>query len=210
MLRALRVIRGSIRARRALAATLAASAALGLIAVLVGSACITTAPPDLPALPLRGPRILDNSAQPVAYQTLSALPPDGQFVVSVEVSDPTKLITGRAFIDYYPGDGTMGITGSATTVTVPPALDGGLTQVAFTITPSALGDPTTCHSITFFVDDAFSSTGTGHSAGNSLGGDSVTWFYAPGGPGGCLTYDAGIYPDSGQDTGMPVTPGATN
>jgi hypothetical protein len=169
-------------------------AALGVAAAVSASgiaACITAPPPDLPALPLRGPRIIEDSVRPPTDQYLTMLPADSEFVVPVEVNDPTEQIVGRVFVDFYPGSDNMG---SATSFTaVPPALDGGVTTISFSVSSIDLGDPTACHIIQLFVADQ--STGFSeisvHTAGNSLGVDSVSWFYTPNGPSGCFAYDAG-------------------
>ncbi|HEX3769683.1 MAG TPA: hypothetical protein VHV30_02405 [Polyangiaceae bacterium] len=203
-------IRGSIRARPlrfGLAVGLAITGASASVSIL--PACITTAPPDLPSLPLRGPRILADSVQPAANEYLTALPPDGGFVVPVEVSDPTKAIVGRPFVDFYPGVGNNLISGVGRTVTQFPALDGGPTDVYFTIGPQLLGDPTLCHTIQFFVADGFNDSLGSQTSIDDLGADSVTWFYTPNGPGGCGVYDAGVYPDAGSD-GSAIPPPPVN
>jgi hypothetical protein len=167
------------------------AAALGVAAAVSAggiAACITAPPPDLPALPLRGPRIIEDSVRPPTDQYLTMLPADSEFVVPVEVNDPTDRIVALVFVDFYPGGDNMG---SATNYTaVHPALDGGVTTVSFSLSSIDLGDPTACHIIQLFVADSFSDI-SHHTVNNSLGADSVSWFYTPNGPSGCFAYDAG-------------------
>lgn len=206
----LQQVRDWRRARGALVATAACASVLAML-VVSGPACITTSPPELPAVPPRGPRILADGIDPPSFILLQ-LPPDGAFQVPVEVSDPTRVILGRVFIDYYPAanGGQNATQPTGPTVSVPPALDGGVTLVSFQLTNDQLGDPSACHVIQFFVADSFAAVPMPtHAPGDSLGADSVTWFYTPGGPGVCNVYDAGVYPDAAPD-GSFVTPGATN
>ena len=186
--------------------------AVGATALAVAggvAACITAPPPDLPELPQRGPRIVQDAVRPPANAYLTALPADGIFNVPVEVTDPTRTIDGRAFVDFYPGSNNMGrnATGFAFDKSVPPTLDGGTTLVSFMLPSFELGDLTACHIIQFFVADSFSDQ-SGHTAGDSLGADSVTWFYAPNGPSGCSEYDAGdgAFPSDAPFDGILQTP----
>ena len=81
--------------------------------------------------------------------------------------------------------------------------------MTFLLTPADLGDPTACHTIQVFVADSFSSNG--YTAGDVLGADSITWFYMPGGPNGCTTYDAGdgSFPSDAPADGPLLVPDAT-
>jgi hypothetical protein len=198
-------IRVSSRATQALGFV----AALGVAAAICASgiaACITAPPADLPALPLRGPRIIEDSVRPPTDQYLTMLPGDSEFVVPVEVNDPTDQIVARVFVDFYPGSDNMG---SATNFTaVHPALDGGVTTISFSVSSIDLGDPTACHVIQLFVADSFSDM-SGHTANNSLEADSVSWFYTPNGPNGCFAYDAGdgAAGDAAQDGTLVIPEG---
>jgi hypothetical protein len=201
-------IRGSSRALRGLVAPLAFGA-VGAIAAGGIAACITAPPPDLPILPARGPRILEDGVQPPTNAYLTELPADGQFLVPVEVNDPTQEIVGRVFVDFYPGSDNMrSATAADQMITAQPALDGGPTIMSFMLSATAdLGDPTACHLIQFFVADSFSGR-SGHTPGDSLGADSVSWFYTPNGPNGCFGYDAGdgAAAEDGAGDSLPLTP----
>ena len=195
-------IRGSSRALRA-PVVLLAFGALGAGIAGAVSACITAPPPDLPVLPARGPRILDDSTKPPPSAYLTALPADGQFLVPVEVSDPTQPIVGRVFVDFYPGiDNMHSATPYEQSFSTPPSVDGGLTIISFSLSPTDLIAPTACHLIQFYVADSFN--GTGPIAADNLGADGVSWFYTPNGPNGCFEYDAGD--GAAEDAGMDVLP----
>ncbi|HEY5145783.1 MAG TPA: hypothetical protein VII82_03415 [Polyangiaceae bacterium] len=170
---------------------LLAFGALGACAAGAVSACITAPPPDLPVLPARGPRILEDGVIPPTDAYLTGLPADGQFLVPVEVSNPAPPIVGRVFVDFYPGiDNMRSATMLTKMIDTQPSVDGGPTIVSFSLSPTDLGDPTACHLIQFYVADSFSDN-NGHTAGDNLGADSVSWFYTPNGPNGCFEYDAG-------------------
>jgi hypothetical protein len=182
-------IRGSSRALRA-PVVLLAFGALGASVAGAVSACITAPPPDLPVLPARGPRILEDGVTPPTDAYLTGLPADGQFLVPVEVNNPAQVINGRVYVDFYPGTDNMHFATSAEqSLSTPPSVDGGPTIVSFSLSPTDLIDPTACHLIQFYVADSF--TGTAPIAGDNLGADSVSWFYTPNGPNGCFEYDAG-------------------
>jgi hypothetical protein len=203
--------------RRALGvlAVVGATAGVGgacAVAAIGASACITTAPPDLPTLPARGPRILEDAARPPSDEFLMALPEGGVFVVPVEVTNPLVQFQVRVLVDYYPGiNNTSAVTGNVRSFSASPALDGGLTLVQVVLNANDLGDPTACHVIQLFVADTFAINSSGPVAGDTNGADSITWFYAPNGPGGCYVFDAGA--DGAQDAapdGTLIIPPGTN
>jgi hypothetical protein len=183
---------------------LAALAAGCAVAVGVAS-CVTGSPADVPQPPLLGPIIVQDAVQPPSGPYLTVLPEAG-FVVPVRVFDPISTITCAVFIDFDPGmfNNTGTSIGCANT---PPALDGGVTSLTFTINPIYLGDPNACHTIQCFVAEVFD-PGSPHTPGNSLGADPVTWHYTPNGPGGCDYFDGsdGAFPpaDAAMD-GLPLT-----
>jgi hypothetical protein len=198
-------IRGSSRALRA-PVVLLAFGALGAGVAGAVSACVTAPPPDLPVLPARGPRILNDDVKPPTSAYLTGLPGDGQFLVPVEVSNPAQLIAWRVYVDYYPGIDNMRFATSAELgLSTPPSVDGGPTIISFSLSPANLIDPTACHLIQFYVADSFS--GAGPTAGDNLGTDGVSWFYTPNGPNGCFEYNAGdgAAEDAGMDA-LPLTP----
>jgi len=206
-------VRSSNRALRALVLAAAVGAAVPVVAGGV-AACITSPPPDLPELPLRGPRILEDGVRPVTDQYLTGLPADDKFVVPVEVTDTTRPIVGRVFVDFNPGPTNMPPTTNYVRQAIAfPTLDGGVTNLSFSLSPANLGDPTACHIIEFIVAGSFDEmSGSSHTPtpGDNLGGDSVSWFYTPNGPNGCFAYDASdgsaVQGDSSQD-GPPLPDG---
>jgi hypothetical protein len=177
-----RAIRLSKRARGALLPALAV-----VCAVAVGVAsCVSAAPAEPPQSPPLGPIIVQDSVMPVASAYLPALPPS--FRVPVRAFDPTRLVLCHVFVDFDPGQDNVNSTGFvAACAPTPPALDGGVTQLSFMLLPTQLGDPTACHVIQCFVADAFDPKSQ-HTPGDSLGADSVTWQYAPNGPGSCTQF----------------------
>jgi hypothetical protein len=199
-----RAFRSSTRARGAIAPALATACAF---AAAIAS-CVTVPPADPPQAPAQGPIIVQDSVQPPANQYLTALPPEGGFVVPVKVFDPNRPINCNVFVDFDPG--LVNSTGTATTCEPTlPALDGGLTNLTFGISAtSGLFDPTVCHTIQCFVADTFDRN-SAHTPGDSLlGADSVTWQYTPNGPGNCQQFDGGdgASPVDAPTDGLPLTP----
>ncbi len=154
------------------------------------ASCITTPPPDLPDTPARRPNILRDSVVPPADAPLSAWPADDTFIVPVEVGD--QPFQWDLFIDYDP----VGNNGAPSAPYIFPqnqvASDGGVAIIAFPLSPPT---GTTCpHRIELLVARSFNPSFP--HLPDSLGDDSVTWTYAPGGgPGGCPEYDAGALQD---------------
>ena len=186
------------RARRAAAAIAAATA---VCAAVLQGACITAPPPDLPQEPQRRPTILHDSVVPSANVPLVEWPPDGQFTVPVELDDSSEAFCWVVFEDYNPYIGPSGIVRSKTCGPPPPsAVDGGVVEVSFTLFPSNL-DLNFCHTIQFLVAIDFESDS--HTP-NSIGGDSVTWNYVPGGGPNCPEYDAGAFQDGAYPTDAPA------
>jgi hypothetical protein len=185
--------------------------ALALSALAGISSCLTTAPAEPPPVPPLGPTIIQDAVYPPNNTYLPALPPQ-PFVVPVRVFDPNREIECEVYVDFDPGsDNSQFATGAipGACPTMLPALDGGPTLMQFSLTSTNLGDPTTCHVIQCFVADSFD-TMSPHTPGDTLGADSVTWQYAPNGPGGCEQFDGGdgaAPPDAPMDA-LPQTPDA--
>jgi hypothetical protein len=182
---------------------LAALAAGCAVAASVAS-CVTAAPADVPTPPLLGPIIVQGAVQPPSGLYLTVLPEAG-FVVPVRVFDPSSTITCAVFVDF--DTGLLNNTGtSASCADTPPALDGGVTSLTFTIPPINLGDPNACHTIQCFVAEEFQPQSP-HTP-RRLGADPVTWHYAPNGPGGCDFFDGsdGAFPPADAPTDVFVVP----
>jgi hypothetical protein len=159
------------------------------IAILVAadSACLTVAPSELPAAPRHRPEILVGTAQPPANQILFTWPQD--ITVDVEVDAP---LTSAEWVGLLDGNAVVGPT------SVPGVP--GIASIDFQLSAPA---PTECHTIEIRVAHQMSATAP--YAPDSLGSDSLTWFYLPNGvPNGCPSYDAGLDPGVG-----PIVDGQT-
>jgi hypothetical protein len=166
----------------------AALGALALARVITGC-IIADAPVDLPKLPVFRPTILHGSVVPPDNQILRSFP--DKFVVPVELVDPTVTFQWHAFIDYDPVTGE-GIADFGKSSFDPGSADGGLRTLEISLqSPS---DLSRCHVIEILVANAFRGDFEGRPAHtpDSTGGDSVSWFFAPGGDlQRCPTFDAG-------------------
>jgi len=199
-----RAFRVTKRVRGAVLAVLAAGCAVGASV----ASCVTAAPADPPQVTRQGPTILQDEVQPVASAYLFALPPGG-FVVPVRVSDQNQSIMCKVFVDFDPGadDNQFATPAAHTCSPTLPSLDGGATELHFTLTATNLGDPNACHVIQCFVADLFD-VNSAHAPGDGLGADSVTWQYTPNGPGGCDVFDGsdGASPPTDAPTDVLVVP----
>ncbi|HXX67456.1 MAG TPA: hypothetical protein VEK07_09760 [Polyangiaceae bacterium] len=164
-------------------------------ACALASGCLTTAPPAVSTPPLPRPTILQDSVVPPPDQLLVELP--SEFAVPVQLQDPSETFRYDVFVDYPTNPSPVIFP---VTVTPSGAEDAGIVPVSFT--PDEMNpppDPTTCHTIQFLVVQDFAQVEAGpilYHVPNLVGGDSVTWFYAPGGGiDGCPVYDAGIFED---------------
>jgi len=193
------------RTHRFVLVLLASACGLGAIAATV--ACITAPPPDLPIVPLHRPTILHDNVTPPTDEVLTVWPQ--QWLVPVEVDDPSDTFWFDVFVD--PDVNPDPAFGPVQQQPSPTAMDGGLTVVRFG--PLSQPDPSFCHRVKFEVAHSFSQTSP--PIPDSIGGDSVVWFYNPGGGlGGCPEYDAGALqdgafpPGDAPIDGLPVVPDA--
>jgi hypothetical protein len=202
VIRRIRVTKGTFVP--ALAAVLASSAAI--------ASCITGPPSEPPQPPVLLPQIIQNAVMPPANQFVTELP--DAFVVPVRVFNPNIPIACSVFVDFDPGMfNAVAPVASCGPMFPALAVEAGVTNLQFTLTPEMLAgghtsvlDPNTCHTIQCFVAESFSSVSP-HTPFTVLGADSVTWQYAPNGPGACTTqFDAGdgAFPDSPSDNGVPL------
>lgn len=182
---------------------------IGTTAVAAGavaSGCFTTLPPAVASTAPPRPIILQDGVFPPADELLSTWPPDGVFQVPVLLQDPSETFLYDVFVDFssqandpnpLPAYGPVAETPSGTE-------DGGVAVAYFALGPPSVS-PTTCHTIYFLVVHGFAVQDGGppgsipqvlYHVPDSVGGDSVTWIYAPGGSlDGCPFYDAGIFED---------------
>lgn len=155
----------------------------GLVAVTSMAtvvACLTDPPPDLP-LPSQPPTIVHDAVSP-PYELITELPPHNQFVVPIQVPDPSAACQYKLFVDsQLTAEPNCDLSGIANGI-----------APQYVIPPQQL-DPTACHVITFALVQ---------------GTDSVTWQYVPA---SCLVYDAGpfqsgAFPDASSDA-LPIVVG---
>jgi hypothetical protein len=128
--------------------------------------------------------VLDNEVVPLANAPLDPWP--SEFVVPVQLTDPTENAVWRVFVDLaFVREGSV----------LGASLDGGVSLVVFSIPQpdTTVGCPPR---IGFMVGHGFSPTSSRTFDG--WGGDLVTWLYYGGlSPGACPPYDAGdgSFPD---------------
>ncbi len=166
--------------------------------VVPAVACVLADPPaSVPATPLVPPEIDHELVVPPVTSILMAWPVEGEFDVPILVLDPSSTIEWRAFIDYDPIAGSSFVAqgeigpGQA-------ADDAGERLLTAHIAPPA--DLNACHTLEILVAFGFDENHTP----DSVGGDSVTWFYSPTGSlEGCPIFEAGA-PDSGDDAATSV------
>ncbi len=156
--------------------------------------CILAEPPvELPKLPLTRPVIRRGSVVPSADAILGTFP--STLIVWVELSDPTLSFEWSAFIDYNPLTGDGLVFEPAKSTYEPGQLTSEGHGRSVTVPLPVPADLERCHVIEVVVALQFVSTqinGLNAHTPADPGGDSVTWFYAPGGDlRGCPTLDAG-------------------
>jgi hypothetical protein len=176
------------RGRSSIPVLFVAVAALSAIA----SCILADAAPALPKPPSLRPTIVKGSVFPSASEPVGDLP--AEFLVPVELADPTKPFEWKVFVDFDPlgnaDDFVEQRGGNAGSVTAP-----NLQVVPFSVNKDRLAGG--CHRIEFVVALRFDSA----RASDPLLSDSVTWFYTPtGNLAGCTTYDGG----PGNDGAFPA------
>lgn len=164
--------------------------AAACIAVLAASCLIAEAPAELPRLPQGRPVVV--STDPPAGIVVGSLPQE--FVVVVELIDPSQTFAWAAFLDYRYDQREQGLqverwekqTGGTSS---PESGGGNVRTITFSFGP--LPDAARCHSIRFVAAFDMANFRVGVPAAGS-GSDSVTWLYNPNGEfGGCPSFDAG-------------------
>jgi hypothetical protein len=191
-----RTFHSRVRARLCLVGALVGT--LSLARALAGC-IIADTPEDLPKLPVFRPTILHGSVVPPDNQVLRSFP--DKFVVPVELVDPTVTFQWRAFIDYDPVTGE-GIWDKGTSSFDPASADGGVRTLEISLMAPA--DSSRCHVIEILVALGFRGEFEGRQAHtpDAVGGDSVSWFFAPSGDlQRCPTFDAGPDTDA-ADSGV--------
>ena len=153
----------------------------------LSEACVLVDPaPSLPVVATEPPAILDGFVTPPEGPVLTAWP--SEFVLPVQVLDPSKALVWEAFEDYESLDphlapvaasmnGQLGDGGAVVTLVIP--------QIPQPIGPG-------CHSLKIVVAYEFLDN-----APSLAGSDVAAWTYAGNaGAGQCLGYDAGALNDA--------------
>jgi hypothetical protein len=181
---------------------LTARRALGIVAttlVVPAVACVLADPPaSVPATPVVAPEIDHELVVPPVTSILTAWPAEGEFDVPILVLDPSVTVEWEAFVDYDPLSGGQPYVAPGEVGPGQDVDDAGERLLVARIPPPA--DLTSCHTLEILVALGFAENHTP----NSVGGDSVTWFYSPTGSlDGCPIFEAGV-PDAGEDASAPV------
>jgi len=164
-----------------------------LATITAGISCVVADPPtDLPRLPQMRPIVVRSSVVPPVSAVLGRWP--DKFIVPVELVDPRATIYYSAFVDYNPATGE-GLEGRPQASPYEPRS----TQGAIRTLEVPIVEPSSdrCHTVEIVVAlnvSSFTDPRIAHTPPEP-GGDSVSWFYSPGGDlAGCPTLDAGITP----------------
>lgn len=165
--------------------------ALSLFAAVVAACVIAEPPTDLPELPAQPPTIVRSGLVPVVDRVLTRWPE--KFVVPVRLTNPRSPVAYSYFIDYNPATGDGFINADESTLEIG-ATPGATRRIEVAIPEPSPG----CHVVEIVVGLAINPS-DGRNAHTPLppGGDSVTWFYNPGGTlAGCPALDAKLAPDA--------------
>jgi len=140
-------------------------------------ACITIPPPDL-ATPPPHPPVIDHAGViPLQDTTLSTWPtPQTPLLIPIELFDPDESFEYAVFIDYDPSTTTQADVGPVLVRPPPTVMDGGTYLLEIGTLPSAPLDGL-CHRLEVDVARSFASVHTP----DSVGGDSVWWWYGANG-----------------------------
>lgn len=172
-------------------------AAAGLLAtcgvLVVGQdACILAASSgDLPRLPESRPTVWHASVVPTTSLVLTRWP--REFIVPVELADPTATVVYASFVDFNPATGE-GLDGRPRRSVFEAANTQGRIRT-LTVPIGEPADLNQCHVVEVIVALRLKSDNDPKNAHtpDEPGGDVATWFYNPNGDlGGCPALDAGI------------------
>jgi hypothetical protein len=184
--------------RARVAAALAAAGACFVAAIAGIAACLTAPPADIGTSTNERPEIVHDAVSPPGG-LVAGWPLDGIFVVPVLLPDPTVGCTWRLFdqdLEVSPQMNPVIFRQCVTSL-----LDGGAILQDVPIQEPINGH---CHIFTLIVAHGFSSNAL--TVPDSIGGDTVSWEYAP--PGAlCNFYDAGALQDGAFPPGDAGTDG---
>ncbi|MBX3220082.1 MAG: hypothetical protein KF795_06145 [Labilithrix sp.] len=187
---------GSSRARRS-RRTVALAVAIACGGVTIGACIIADPPTDLPRPSERRPTVVRASVVPSTSFVLGRWP--SKFIVPVELSDPLAEISWATFIDYNPITGE-GFIQNETSKYEPASTRGNIRVLEIPITAPSLDR---CHFVEVIVALRLNTSDPRNAhTPEAPGGDSVGWFFSPGGDlAGCPVLDAGLPPlsDAGAD-----------
>jgi len=169
------------------------AAAVAVGAAVIGACVIAEPPTDLPTIVEQPPTVARAGVVPSPTVVLTRWPET--FIVPVRLTDPKTTLVYSYFIDYNAatGDGYIQTIESRFEIGSTP---GGqrLLEIPIPEPPP----PDRCHTIEVVVALNLN-TSDGRNAHTPLppGGDSVSWFYSPGGDlAGCPGLAANINPDA--------------
>lgn len=174
-------------------------AACGLL-VAGQDACILAASSgELPRIPEGRPTVWHASVVPSTSLVLTRWP--REFIVPVELADPTSTVVFASFVDFNPATGE-GLDAVRRSLFEAANTQGRIRTLTVPITEPA--DLDQCHVIEVIVAlrlKAETEPKNAHTP-EEPGGDVATWFYNPNGDlGGCPALDAGIDAPIDADAG---------
>jgi hypothetical protein len=177
------------------------------LAIAVSGACVVAPTTQAPNPPVRRPTIVHTAVDPHADMPLREWPPTG-FTVGVLLGDPSDSFVWQVAVD---GILTYQGAPNGPIQATPSQFVNGLMNINVpldAVTSSI--DLTQCHGIEMLVGHKYATVTATNSvdplAFDSIGGDSVWWYYVgAAGPGACGTYygDAGA---SGVDASIDILP----
>jgi hypothetical protein len=184
--------------RRLPVTSLAAAATFAAVLFPVVLSCVTVPPPDVAATPLHPPIIEHDAVLPPEGETLSTWPKT--LWIPIELFDSDESFEYAVFVDYTTATTAPDI-GPVLVRPPPPEIDGGIYLLEVE-TPGVPLDGL-CHKLEVVVAHSFSTVSV-HSP-DSVGGDSVWWWY---GPDGCPTVwqQDGAFPADAPYEGVQLVP----
>jgi len=175
-------------------------ATCGLLVVGQDACILAASSGDLPRLPESRPTIWHASVVPTTSLVLTRWP--REFIVPVELADPTVQVVYAAFVDFNPATGEGLVDAPRRSVFEAANTRGRIRTLTVPIPEPA--DLDQCHVIEIIVAlrlKAETEPKNAHTP-EEPGGDVATWFYNPNGDlGGCPALDAGIDAPFDADAG---------
>jgi hypothetical protein len=183
--------------RRYVSYGLAAATANAALVFFAAQSCITVPPPDLAASPLHAPIIDHDGAVPVEGTTLGTWPTT--LSIPIELFDADATFEYEVFVDYEPTATVAPDVGPVREWVPPTLVDGGIFLLE--VTPPSAPLDGLCHKLEVDVANSFVSPHTP----DSLGGDSIWWWYGPNGCPASWQQD-GAFPADAPYDGIQLAP----